>query len=77
MEEVWVVYPDSTMGTVAHTELQRLIETDKIVKFHRSEGWVYPDIDPIRRKESSGYHGPERREINNSNQSPGQIGKGF
>ena len=66
MKDVPVVYQDGMMDMVDPTMLQRLIETDEIVKFQRAEGWVYPGIDPIRRAMKSNYQGPERRMMNNS-----------
>ncbi|MDA3902041.1 MAG: hypothetical protein PF441_01185 [Desulfuromusa sp.] len=62
MREVSVVYPDGMMGMVKPHVLQGLIERDGIVKFQRSDGWVYLDIDPVRSLDrSSSYHGTERR----------------
>ena len=61
MKEVTVVYQDGMMDLVAPTRLQKLISTDEIVKFQRSDGWVYPGIDPVRRFARSSYQGPERR----------------
>jgi len=63
MREVSVVYPDGMMGMVKPRVLQGLIERDGIVKFQRSDGWVYPEIDPVRRLDRSAYHGTERRLI--------------
>lgn len=61
MKEVPVVYQDGMMDMVEPNTLQSLIETDEIVKFQRTDGWVYPGIDPVRRYVRSGYHGQERR----------------
>lgn len=61
MREVSVVYPDGMMGMVKPQVLQSLIERDAIVKFQRSDGWVYPEIDPVRRLPRSTYQGAERR----------------
>ena len=61
MKEVPVVYQDGMMDMVEPQVLQNLIEKDEIVKFQRSDGWVYPGIDPIRRMVRSSYQGPERR----------------
>lgn len=61
MREVPVVYQDGMMDMVEPQVLQNLIEKDEIVKFQRSDGWVYPGIDPIRRMARSSYQGPERR----------------
>ena len=61
MREVPVVYQDGMMDMVEPHILQSLIEQDEIVKFQRSDGWVYPGIDPVRRLKRSSYQGPERR----------------
>ena len=61
MKEVSVIYQDGMMGIVDTKILQRLIERDGIIKFQRSDGWVYPEIDPIRTFADSGYQGSERR----------------
>ena len=61
MREVSVVYQDGMMGMVEPQVLQGLIECDDIVKFQRSDGWVYPGIDPVRCLAHSGYQGVERR----------------
>ena len=61
MNEVAVVYQDGMMDMVQPQILQKLIEKDDIVKFQRTDGWVYPGIDPVRRLLSSLYQGPERR----------------
>lgn len=61
MREVSVVYQDGMMDMVKPSVLQRLINNDEIVKFQRSSGWVYPEIDPVRSQTSSGYQGTERR----------------
>lgn len=65
MRDVPVVYQDGMMDMVEPNVLQRLIESDEIVKFQRSDGWVYPGIDPIRRYVESAYAGPERRLLEN------------
>lgn len=61
MREVSVVYQDGMMGMVKPVVLQRLIESDDIVKFQRTDGWVYPGIDPVRCLANSAYQGVERR----------------
>ncbi len=61
MKEVPVVYQDGMMDMVEPEVLQGLIEGDEIVKFQRTDGWVYPGIDPVRRYDRSNYQGPERR----------------
>ena len=61
MKEIAVVYQDGMMDMVEPTILQRLIDADEIVKFQRSEGWIYPGIDPVRQSTNGEYRGPERR----------------
>ena len=61
MKEIAVVYQDGMMDMVEPKILQRLIDSDEIIKFQRSEGWIYPGIDPIRQAARNDYHGPERR----------------
>jgi len=63
MKEVTVVYQDGMMDMVAPMALQQLIDTDEIVKFQRTESWVYPGIDPVRSSINSAYQGPERRTL--------------
>ena len=58
--EVSVVYQDGMMDMVNPRKLQQLIDTDRTVKFQRSDGWVYPEIDPVRTS-SFDYRGPEKR----------------
>ena len=61
MREVSVVYQNGMMGMVDPQVLQGLIESGDIVKFQRTDGWVYPGIDPVRCLVGSGYQGVERR----------------
>ncbi len=61
MREIPVIYQDGMMDMVEPQVLQRLIEEDGIVKFQRTDGWVYLGIDPVRRMENTNYRGPERR----------------
>ncbi len=61
MKEVPVVYQDGMMDMVEPQILQNLIENAKIVKFQRTDGWVYPGKDPVRSVVNPGYLGPERR----------------
>ena len=61
MRDVSVVYQDGMMGMVNPSRLQRLIDNDDIIKFQRANGWVYPEIDPVRSLAPSGYQGAERR----------------
>ena len=59
--EIPIVYHDGMMDIVDPLKLQKLIEYDGIIKFQRGDGWVYPEIDPVRNSFASSYSGPERR----------------
>lgn len=61
MKEIAVVYQDGMMDIVEPGVLQSLIDAEDIVKFQRSDGWVYPGIDPVRIKNCAAYRGHERR----------------
>jgi transcriptional regulator with PAS, ATPase and Fis domain len=54
---------------VLHNNLNRLIQERKIQKFRRSTGWLDIDADQ-RKKDPSGYSGPERRWIASANSTP-------
>ena len=60
-QSIWLDYIDRQI--LQDGTLQGLIEKDSIVKFQRSDGWVYPGIDPVRRFAHRTYQGPERRMI--------------
>ncbi len=61
MMEISIVYQDGMMDMVTPHKLQKLIDHDGVIKFQRSDGWVYPEIDPVRDLSGSTYAGPERR----------------
>ena len=61
MREVSVIYQDGMMDMVEPQVLQGLIESDEIIKFQRSDGWVDLGIDPVRCLARSDYQGQERR----------------
>lgn len=63
MNEISVIYSDGMMGLVPVNRLQELIDRESIIKFQRQDGWVYPGIDPVRKRKHSSYGGPERRKI--------------
>ncbi len=63
MDEISVIYIDGMMGSAAADRLQELIDDDAIIKFQRHDGWVYPGIDPVRKREHTSYSGPERRNV--------------
>jgi len=41
--------------------LDRLIETEEIVRFYRASGPVVLGVDPVRRTQNKAYGGDERR----------------
>ncbi len=63
MSEITVIYADGMMDNITSDRLQELIDADAIIKFQRQDGWVYPGIDPVRKRNYTSYHGPERRNI--------------
>jgi hypothetical protein len=67
LDEIWVVYKDGMMGVVYPENLQELIELNEIIKFERSDGWVYLTIDPVRRTDVNSHRDVERRRMQNSN----------
>jgi hypothetical protein len=59
---IHVVYNNEKLGTVLPGGLQRLITTNDIIAFRRSNGWVIVGEDPIRTYEDeTKYKGPEKR----------------
>lgn len=56
-----VMYHDGWTEMVRPPVLQHLIETRKIYKFRRSDGWAILGIDQIRAQERRSYDGQERR----------------
>ncbi len=59
---VQVIFPDKRYDYVKDFMLDDLIESRKISKFRRRDGWVTLGLDPIReRKRSISYDGIERR----------------
>ncbi|MEA5113826.1 MAG: hypothetical protein VB050_07325 [Geobacteraceae bacterium] len=55
-----VIYENEKYDMVKDYLLDRFIETGKIRKFKRSDGWVTVGVDLIRGK-GGAYNGPERR----------------
>ncbi len=55
-----VIYEDDKHDMVKDYLLERFIESGKIRKFKRSDGWVTVGVDLIRGK-GGDYKGPERR----------------
>jgi len=58
---VRVMYHDGLTEMVRPPVLQHLIETGKIHKFRRSDGWAILGVDPIRACMRQDFHGSERR----------------
>lgn len=58
-----VIYPNGRHDMVKDFMLSRMIEEMEISQFKRKEGWVNIKTDPVRRKRSLIYSGPERREL--------------
>jgi len=59
-----VMYKDGTYDLVKDIVLDKLIHTEKIMKFYRSGRWVYIGRDPIRGMGGSGT-GYRRRQYDN------------
>ncbi len=59
---VRVVYHDGMTEMVRPPVLQHLIETGKIHKFRRSDGWAILGVDPVRAERQHGFRGNERRQ---------------
>lgn len=62
-----VIMKDGTYHHFTPRVLDVLIETNRVMKFRRSNGWVTVGVDPVRIRSrgefnsQNGYHGPERR----------------
>ncbi len=57
-----VLYHDGKYDMVKDRYLGLYIDSGKILKFKRKDGWVTIGVDPIRRSERP-YNGPERRRV--------------
>jgi hypothetical protein len=57
-----VMYQNNEIEMVEACQLDKLISSNKIKKFLRSEGWVTVGIDPIRKESRVNYKGSERRQ---------------
>lgn len=60
--KIRVMYHDGNTEMVRRQLLPHLIDTGKIQKFHRSDGWVTLGVDPVRERRRSVSHGKERRD---------------
>jgi len=56
-----VMYFDGLTEMVRPPVLQHLIETGKIMRFRRAEGWTEIGTDPVRFDFRNPYFGQERR----------------
>ncbi|MBW2477571.1 MAG: hypothetical protein JRE63_09655 [Deltaproteobacteria bacterium] len=62
-----VILRDGTYHHFTPRVLDVLLETNRVLKFRRSNGWVSVDMEPVRRRrlpdpnEDDDYLGPERR----------------
>jgi hypothetical protein len=58
---IQVLYDDNRYDYVKGSQLDRLLEGNKVQKFKRSTGWVTVGVDPVRWRRSPSYNGMERR----------------
>ena len=56
-----VKYPGGVTGMVRPPLLKQLINSEKIIEFRRSEGWVIVGQDKVRGNKHVDYLGEERR----------------
>jgi hypothetical protein len=60
-----VILKDGTYHHFTPRVLDVLLESHRVHKFKRANGWATVGVDPVRTKKqaerSNGYHGPERR----------------
>lgn len=61
-----VILKDGTYHHFTPRVLDVLLESNRVMKFKRTSGWVTVGVDPIRVRcrvghTNHGYHGPERR----------------
>ncbi len=59
-----VILKDGTYHHFTPRVLNVLLETERVSKFKRSNGWVTVGVDPVRivsHINNGGYRGPERR----------------
>ncbi|BCR03883.1 hypothetical protein DESUT3_09520 [Desulfuromonas versatilis] len=52
---------DGTFKKVPTDLLTRMIESEEITHFRRTDGWVAVGSDAVRKRRSPFYHGEERR----------------
>ena len=56
-----VKYVDERFDMVRPEILERLLKAGKVREFQRSDGWVIPSPDNLRRSNRNPYTGPDRR----------------
>jgi len=58
-----VILKDGTYHHFTPRVLDVLLESHRVHKFKRANGWATVGVDPVRarRREDNDYHGPERR----------------
>ena len=72
---IQVIYPNGKHDLVKDFYLSYLIQSEKIEKFRRAEGWINISAPNVRSNyDQNDYHGPERRllETSNNNQDNSQ-----
>ena len=58
---IQVAYPNDRYDYVKGSLLDKLIDERRVLKFHRSTGWVTVGVDPIRNNKNVVNFYPERR----------------
>ena len=58
---ITVMYQNGDIGSVDADELDSLIQSNRVKKFLRAEGWCTIGSDQIRKERRVHYKGPERR----------------
>lgn len=58
---IQVIYKNGNNGSVTADMLDYLLETGAIISFKRHDGWVRPDCDRIRDRDTLFFSIPERR----------------
>ena len=74
--KVQVIVNYDTVEKVDAKELRHLIAEEKILAFHRAEGWVKVNAGPLR-GDGGEYGGPERRNFHQKDLTPPENGTHF
>lgn len=56
-----VIYKNGNSGSVTADMLDYLLETGAVISFKRHNGWVRPDCDRVRARDTLVFSIPERR----------------